>query len=68
MHNLLGFNEQEVIQSLLGNSTTSTDTDVLTTYQKAVKEKFLNQIDRLGLTYNERQLYDELEAIANDIT
>ncbi len=68
MHNLLGFNEQEVIQYLLGNSTTSTDTDVLTTYQKAVKEKFLNQIDCLGLTYNERQLYDELEAIANDIT
>ncbi|WP_237265915.1 hypothetical protein [Tolypothrix bouteillei] len=68
MHNLLGFNEQEVIQYLLGNSTTSTYTDVLTAYQQAVKEKFLNQIDCLGLKYNERNLYDELEAIANDIT
>ncbi len=67
MHNLLGFNEQEVIKYLLGNSTTSTYTDVLTTYQKELKDKFLNAIKNLGIPYNERNLYDELEAIAKDI-
>lgn len=66
MHNLLGFNENEVIQYLCGNSTASTYLDVLTAYQQAVKEKFLNEINRLGLPY-ERNLYDELNAIANDI-
>lgn len=68
MHNLLGFNEQEVIKYLLGNLTTSTYTDVLTTYEKEVKEKFLKEIKNLGILYDERNLYNELEAIANDIT
>ncbi|WP_414541695.1 hypothetical protein [Nostoc sp. CCY0012] len=68
MHNLVGFNEQEVIKYLLGNPKTSTYTDVLTTYRKEVKEKFIKEIKNLGLPYNDRNLYDELEAIANDIT
>jgi len=67
MHNLLGFNENEVIQYLCGNSTASTYSDVLTAYQQAVKEKFLDEINCLGLSY-ERNLYDELNKIANDIT
>jgi hypothetical protein len=67
MHNLLGFNEQDVIKYLLGNPKTLIYTDVLTTYRKEVKEKFLNEIKNLGIPYNERNLYDELEAIANDI-
>ena len=67
MHNLLGFNEDEVIQYLCGNSTASTYSDVITAYQQAVKDKFLDEINRLGLPY-ERYLYDELDAIANDIT
>lgn len=68
MHNLLGFNEDEVIQYLCGNSTQSTHSDVLTAYQQAVKNKFLQEIKRLGLPHKERNLYDELQAIANDIT
>ncbi|WP_016953588.1 hypothetical protein [Anabaena sp. PCC 7108] len=68
MHNLRGVTEIDVIRYLLGDQPNSSNQDVLTTYQKEVKEKFLNEIKNLGLPYNERNLYDELEAIANDIT
>lgn len=67
MHNLRGVTEIDVIRYLLGDRTDSSKRDVLTIYQKEVKEKFLNEIKNLGLPYNERNLYDELEAIANDI-
>ncbi|MEA5620471.1 hypothetical protein VB711_21875 [Cronbergia sp. UHCC 0137] len=68
MHNLRGVTEEDVIRYLLGDQSDSSKRDVLTIYQQEVKEKFLNEIKNLGLPYNERNLYDELEAIANDIT
>ncbi|MBD2568853.1 hypothetical protein [Anabaena lutea] len=68
MHNLRGVTERDVIRYLLGDQSDSSKRDVLTIYQQEVKEKFLNEIKNLGLPYKERNLYDELEAIANDIT
>lgn len=73
MHNLRGVTKEDVITYLLADKPTLRNQDVLTqdvltTYQKEVKEKFLNEIKNLGLPFNERNLYDELDAIANDIT
>lgn len=68
MHNLLGVNEKEVIKYLLGNPPyTFTQEDVLQVYEQDVKVKFLNEIRDLNFTYKARNLYEELEAIANDI-
>lgn len=67
VHNLLGVQQHEVIQYLLGNKTDDNYKDALITYQEIIKKPFLHEIDKLGLKYNERNLHDELEAIANDI-
>ncbi|RAM52588.1 MAG: hypothetical protein C6Y22_05340 [Hapalosiphonaceae cyanobacterium JJU2] len=67
MHNLRGVTEIDVIRYLLGDGSDSSKRDVLTIYQQEVKDKFLNAIKNLALPYNERNLYNELEAIAKDI-
>ncbi|MBE9055029.1 hypothetical protein [Sphaerospermopsis sp. LEGE 08334] len=72
MHNLVGAKPAEVIKYLLGNQQdispyTDDNAGVFTAYQEKVKKPFLEQIQKLGLPYQESDLRKKLQEIASKL-
>lgn len=67
LHNLLGMEEQDVIQYLLGNKEPNNTDDVLKVYNNQVKRPFADALKFLNLSYEKEDLNKRLGQMAAEL-